>query len=400
MRRLHKIHSLKKPRVRQDWSKESLYNLSRLTNPPFTFRTLFQQKWMAKSLARGYHNPYLQEGKWTKMFSRRIPAVVPMNHRYLAQTDGSEEARGRGSGIENVNERQQVEKTPYTHMAFAPLERRLDTAIWRALFASSVRQARQFVLHGRVRVNGKRMRHPGYRLNPGDMFQVDPEMVMYATGAQKVKTSSPTSIKHKRERREAIKADGEAEVEEVKPLSEEEVQTDPKKALKSLAERAKNILEENKRELSGKRQQELRAFTQSVRKVMSKHGRASEEAKTQSVEQLETALAEIMAKVPRDGREEENKEYSARKEAQLLHDALQKARENPVDSSKPYATPWRPRDYMSAFAFIPRYLEVNQKVCSAVYLRHPVARPGLAEAPTPFSKDIMTLAFSWYLRRR
>jgi hypothetical protein len=92
--------------------------------------------------------------------------------------------------------------------------------------------------------------------------------------------------------------------------------------------------------------------------------------------------------------------YRMEKDAMLLQQALQRARENPVDASKPYATPWRPRDYMSAFAFIPRYLEVNQNVCSAVYLRHPVARPGLAEVPTPLSAETMGLAFNWYLRRR
>lgn len=31
---------------------------------------------------------------------------------------------------------------------------------------------------------------------------------------------------------------------------------------------------------------------------------------------------------------------------------------NPIDVTKPYATPWRPRDYLPPFAFIPRYLEV------------------------------------------
>jgi hypothetical protein len=73
--------------------------------------------------------------------------------------------------------------------------------------------------------------------------------------------------------------------------------------------------------------------------------------------------------------------------------------ENPVDDSKPYATPWMPRDFMSVFAFIPRFLEVNHKICAAVYLRHPVARPGLAEVPTPFSESINSNAFTWYLRR-
>jgi metal-responsive CopG/Arc/MetJ family transcriptional regulator len=73
--------------------------------------------------------------------------------------------------------------------------------------------------------------------------------------------------------------------------------------------------------------------------------------------------------------------------------------ENPIDHSKPYVTPWRPRPFMSAFAFIPRYLEVNPNICAAVYLRHPVARKGMAEVPTPFSYLTNQLAHNWYLGR-
>lgn len=47
--------------------------------------------------------------------------------------------------------------TPYMQMAYYPIERRLDTAIFRALFASSVRQAKQFCVHGLVKVNGKKV---------------------------------------------------------------------------------------------------------------------------------------------------------------------------------------------------------------------------------------------------
>merc|ERR1711964_650645 len=79
---------------------------------------------------------------------------------------------------------------------------------------------------------------------------------------------------------------------------------------------------------------------------------------------------------------------------------MSKIKEEVHDPTKPYATPWRPRPYMSAFAFIPRYLEVNHKICSAVYLRDPVARPGTTEVPTPFPQEIQQLAFTWYLRRR
>jgi hypothetical protein len=93
-------------------------------------------------------------------------------------------------------------------------------------------------------------------------------------------------------------------------------------------------------------------------------------------------------------------ESLSEEESETLREALIEARENPIDLRKPYATPWRPRPFMSAFAFIPKYLEVNQNICSAVYLRHPVARPGLAEVPTPFWEEVNQLAFTWYLRRR
>jgi len=87
-------------------------------------------------------------------------------------------------------------------------------------------------------------------------------------------------------------------------------------------------------------------------------------------------------------------------EIEVLRRALQQLRDNPIDSQKPYATPWRPRDYMGAFAFIPRYLEVNQNICAAVYLRHPVARPGGSEVASPFGESVGTAAYTWYLRRR
>jgi len=125
-----------------------------------------------------------------------------MDHTYLARTDGSDMAGGRGMGVEQMPEppgptkldrfgrprvfRTAPPRTPYMHMTFHPLERRLDTAIFRALFASSTRQARQFVTHGWVKVNGKKMIYPSYQLNPGDMFSVDTERVMFATGAPKV----------------------------------------------------------------------------------------------------------------------------------------------------------------------------------------------------------------------
>jgi small subunit ribosomal protein S4 len=49
------------------------------------------------------------------------------------------------------------------------LELRIDNAVFRTGFASSRSQARQFVRHGHVSVNGKRVTIPSYTLRRGDV---------------------------------------------------------------------------------------------------------------------------------------------------------------------------------------------------------------------------------------
>ncbi len=52
------------------------------------------------------------------------------------------------------------------------LELRIDNIVFRAGFASSRNQARQFVRHGHVAVNGKRVTVPSYTLRKGDVVQL------------------------------------------------------------------------------------------------------------------------------------------------------------------------------------------------------------------------------------
>jgi small subunit ribosomal protein S4 len=52
------------------------------------------------------------------------------------------------------------------------LERRLDAVVYRAKFVPTMFAARQFVNHGHVSVNGKRVNIPSYRVNEGDVVQV------------------------------------------------------------------------------------------------------------------------------------------------------------------------------------------------------------------------------------
>ena len=52
------------------------------------------------------------------------------------------------------------------------LERRLDAIIYRAKFVPTVFAARQFVSHGHVTVNGRRVTVPSYRCKVGDVIEV------------------------------------------------------------------------------------------------------------------------------------------------------------------------------------------------------------------------------------
>ncbi|OBT78921.1 hypothetical protein VF21_02789 [Pseudogymnoascus sp. 05NY08] len=436
--RARRFHGIKFPKIRMSMSKNNLYNLSRQTRTSVR-GTYYQQKWYAKRETRAYHGEQIREKKWEKMFTSRIKSVIPMNHRYLAHSDGSEQAAGRGSGLqtgETLDAKglrlRKNRVIPYMGMTYAPVERRLDTAVFRALFASSARQARQFVLHGGVKVNGKKMSYPGYLLNPGDMFQVDPDRVLFATGAPK-EAEDVKATKAHRKRLAAAKAPREETTseetsEEATPAEEPELdeaaiekkqRKEHKDNLQSLLASARAVLaDKSAHSPNAKKKQEIRAFAATVRRAIGSVSRTT-------TEDLDAQVAELVSKLslanapkakpaaaPTSGTvdpsvqaqvvatNESAVEKTPAVDRKTLAEALREVRENPIDASKPYATPWKPRPYMSAFAFVPRYLEVNHNICAAVYLRHPVARPGVAEVPSPFSLESSQLAYGWYLRRR
>ncbi|GMU79315.1 MAG: 30S ribosomal protein S4 [Acidimicrobiia bacterium] len=55
------------------------------------------------------------------------------------------------------------------------LEQRLDNVVFRANFAASRNQARQFVRHGHVLVNGKRVTIASYQVRAGDVIEIAPK---------------------------------------------------------------------------------------------------------------------------------------------------------------------------------------------------------------------------------
>jgi ribosomal protein S4 len=257
------------------------------------------------------------------------------------------------------------------------------------------------------------MPFPGYQLNPGDMFQVEPSSVMFATGAPKTRSSVARRVTKEK----AAERAAEREANPVRPASttaaatestrDEPTPAELKKHLQTLMEQVDDVLAED---VKAKDKQKFRSFRQSVKKAISLWRTANPETISTLDTQfdfLKTQIAERAASLaPRDPSASEP--LISEEDQAKLRSAFEKLRFetehtsawNKRNATAPYATPWRPRDYMSAFAFIPRYLEVNQNICAAVYLRHPVARPGLAEVPTPFHLETGQLAFNWYLRRR
>lgn len=282
-------------------------------------------------------------------------------------------------------------------------------------------------------------------LNPGDMFSVDPEAVLFATGAPKDQEAIRAGRRLKRVQQhearqeaearkaaearrtkalEAKKAQDDAEnLQEVadaaalrqerEMLDEAQLKKEQRKQINGLIETAQVLIRDTQNVPSAKRKVELRGFIKSAKTVSNKMQRKDQEQIEKEIEELVTSFAKLTPSPPEA--EEAKKEAKAvkvaaqekaalnaeyKKEYQKSLDTIMQARYAATDESKPYATPWRPRNYMSAFAFIPQYLEVNQNVCAAVYLRHPVARPNAAEVPSPFGEDTQQLAFTWYLRRR
>ena len=66
------------------------------------------------------------------------------------------------------------------------------------------------------------------------------------------------------------------------------------------------------------------------------------------------------------------------------------------------ATPFFLPQYASPWLYIPAYIEVSFATCSAVYVRHPTARPGYSEIPTPYDADgaVIRFAWEWYVQRK
>ena len=76
----------------------------------------------------------------------------------------------------NYFEKAERAKGPTGENLIIMLERRLDNVVWRAGLASSRSQARQLVLHGHVRVTGRKVNIPSYQVNVGEEIAIKDKM--------------------------------------------------------------------------------------------------------------------------------------------------------------------------------------------------------------------------------
>ncbi|ORX53220.1 alpha-L RNA-binding motif-containing protein [Hesseltinella vesiculosa] len=151
------IYSLTRKLPRMSWNKYNLYNIAQKEMPNLNNKTLFQQKWLAKRELRAYHGDELTEKQFkSKFFNPKLPTVNAAS--------------------------QTVPHPPVSVLTFADLERRLDFVVFRSNFCPSIYAARQLVVHGKVKVNGKKLNYPSHKLRDGDKISVDPHCIPMLNG--------------------------------------------------------------------------------------------------------------------------------------------------------------------------------------------------------------------------
>jgi small subunit ribosomal protein S4 len=74
------------------------------------------------------------------------------------------------------------------------LETRLDTVVYRAGFALTQQQARQFVTHGHVTVNGVRQSIPSFQVKTGMTISLAPELIGLVAGQRGTEAVVPSWI--------------------------------------------------------------------------------------------------------------------------------------------------------------------------------------------------------------
>lgn len=164
--------------VVKSWSVENLYNThQRMFGPAKkeivfnnTRKSLFQQKWICKKFAKGYHADWIRNKIFqTWYLPQALPVYVPSHNKSFSPMDTEKIQRARKSQNQSsfMNEDERAVQTEHNQapsniptgtMMFAEVERRLDCLLFRSLYADSIYAARHAIISGNVYLNGQKVR--------------------------------------------------------------------------------------------------------------------------------------------------------------------------------------------------------------------------------------------------
>jgi len=113
----------------------------------------------------GQHNPRSRRGKKSE-FGKRLEEKQKLRFRYNILEKQMRRYVKRAFNSKGVS----------GHVLLQLLESRLDNAVYRLGFATTVWSARQLVNHGHVLVNGKKVDIPSYELKVGDVLTLKEKM--------------------------------------------------------------------------------------------------------------------------------------------------------------------------------------------------------------------------------
>ncbi|CAI5755951.1 unnamed protein product [Candida verbasci] len=454
-RKVDKVYQLTRGQMTMSMNKENLFNLYRKEPLKYIGKTLYQQKWAAKSETRTYHGDHIREKQFKKV-------LFDSNLKSYSQLDSS--LKGDNT------------PTPITLQTFATIEKRLEIAVFRSMFASSVRQARQFILGGEVKVNGVTIKHPSFPLKQGDVFSVNPEKVLYALGKSKPgldksikltneiigawnnyvsKARSNPKLFHEMKQNQPPSFDviQNMEINENKSNNQTNSEITMKQLQKNITR--ESILKEiiligNKSkeptieifEKFGTKNNSNSKCLQIYQQLKSINHYLVTEPTNEKIEQFFVKSEEkehseqlLQRQINSILRELKNSEYER---IRILHqeDKLTgkfyneklvnnlkytpKLNKEEVsedeslakvdfkflnnlygrkDPNRSYFTPWYPKPFIAPFAILPSHIEISFDTCHAVYLRDPIARPGHSEVISPLPEHVHDRTYMWYARK-
>lgn len=325
--------------VRMSWAPANLYNLARLSGPDppahlgskLNFKRTSLTLFQQRWASKRLLRAY--HGDWIqeRVFRRRF---LPNGLPALEARN----SKGKQPEIQGDSA-----KIPLASLMWREVEARLDVLVFRACFAHSVYEARRLVTQGHVKLNGKVVSSAAFPLS-------------------------------------------EAMAEQPLQMTQPGVLLEPG-----------DIFSVDPKEMYLLRQHDHPFEKQALK---SAEAETTEEAEVESSTSGEAEAAEEGLPAGEEVSTEATAESSSSSEALTSSAADTPAPSSPAKKKvrTPLSLPGQPftlPDYAAPFIFIPAYLEVSFSTCSGIYVRHPTARPGYSEIPSPFDADGEVMRFGW-----